>query len=112
MTRISHFNASPGVAWKGHTIGFTGRLEVRNDDHWRGDGREKVAIYYRSYGSTTWKQVASDWTDRHGVFHAKTRAVASGQFRAVYAGDDNADDSKSRTDSVRVISHHHHHHHR
>ncbi len=109
-TRITHFDASPGVAWKGHTIGFTGRLEVRDDDHWRGDGREKVAIYYRSYGSKAWKRVASDRTDRHGVFHATTRAVASGWFRAVYAGDDNAEGSKSRVDSVRVISHHHRHH--
>ncbi|MEV4172266.1 hypothetical protein [Nonomuraea sp. NPDC049709] len=100
-TRISRFSADPYKVRKGKSIYFSGRLLV--DDHgWEGVRGERVSIYYRANGSSAWKWVASDWTDRGGKFYAKTRAYKSGTFRAVYAGDDELEGAKSRTDYVRV----------
>jgi hypothetical protein len=101
-TRISRFSADPYKVRKGKNIYFSGRLLV-DDDGWEGVRGEKVNIYVRSNGSSGWKWVASDWTDRGGKFYAKTKAYRSGFFRAVYAGDDELEGSTSRSDYVRVF---------
>ncbi|GAB2919579.1 hypothetical protein GCM10027203_19120 [Nonomuraea fastidiosa] len=108
-TRITRFNAGPSKVRKGKTITFTGRLEARDGRHWEGVRNERVDIYYRATGSSVWKRVASDRTSRSGVFYAKTRAYKSGTFRAVFDGDRRLEDTKSRTDYVRVYSWHHRH---
>lgn len=100
-TRISRFSADPWKVRKGKSIYFSGRLQV-NDDGWEGVRGEKVNIYVRTSGSSGWKWVGSDWTDRRGKFYAKTKAYRSGFFRAVYAGDDELEGSTSRSDYVRV----------
>ncbi|MFG1698576.1 hypothetical protein [Nonomuraea sp. NPDC049309] len=107
-TRITRFNAGPSKVRKGKTITFTGRLEARDGRRWEGADRERVDIYYRATGSKVWKRVTSDLTDRHGKFYAKTRAYKSGSFRAVFSGDRQLKDTKSRTDYVRVYTWHRH----
>ncbi|WP_188190544.1 hypothetical protein [Nonomuraea sp. SYSU D8015] len=101
-TRISRFSADPYKVRKGKNIYFSGRLLADDGDGWASVRGEKVNIYVRTSGSSGWKWVASDWTDRHGKFYAKTKAYKSGFFRAVYAGDDELEGSTSRSDYVRV----------
>jgi predicted secreted protein len=105
-TRISDFEASPSRVRKGRTVTVSGDLEAwgRGWDDVRG---AKVNVYFRQYGSSGWKYVASDYTDRHGDFSANTRAYKSGTFKAVYAGSDKLYGTTSHYDSVRVYSWHH-----
>ncbi|MET8861847.1 hypothetical protein ABZW11_02705 [Nonomuraea sp. NPDC004580] len=107
-TRISRFYASPGKVHKGRTITFTGRLEARDGRDWDGVRNERVNIYYKAYGSSTWKWVATDRTSWGGKFYAKTRAYKSGSFRAVFSGDRRLEDTTSRSDYVRVYTWHRH----
>ncbi|MGP3954455.1 hypothetical protein ACTWPT_00550 [Nonomuraea sp. 3N208] len=100
-TAIWNFRADPYKVRKGKSIYFSGRLVV-NDDGWEGVRGEKVNIYHRANGSSAWKWVASDWTGRGGKFYAQAKAYRSGTFRAVYAGDDELEPAKSRTDYVKV----------
>ncbi|GAA2205979.1 hypothetical protein GCM10009850_014370 [Nonomuraea monospora] len=102
-TTISRFSADPSKVRKGKSIHFSGRL-LADDDGWEGVRGEKVNIYYKASYRSGWKWVASDWTGRGGKFYAKTKAYKSGTFRAVYAGDDELEGAKSRSDYVRVYS--------
>ncbi|MBG0830696.1 hypothetical protein HS041_23325 [Planomonospora sp. ID67723] len=101
-TRLTRFSADPGTVRKGRWIHFSGRLQVREDWRWQGLDDEEVEIYYRSSGSSAWKYVTSGDTDHRGRFYAKSRAFRSGEFRAVFEGDDELGESASRSDWVRV----------
>ncbi|GII00600.1 hypothetical protein [Planobispora takensis] len=101
-TRLSRFSAEPGSVRKGRWIHFSGRLQVREDWRWQGVDDEEVEIYFRSRGSSAWKYVTSADTDHRGRFYAKARAFRSGEFRAVFEGDDELRESVSRSDWVRV----------
>ncbi|MFI6900816.1 hypothetical protein ACIBKY_06130 [Nonomuraea sp. NPDC050394] len=101
-TRITRFNADPYKVRKGKYVHFNGRLQV-NDGGWEGARGEKVHIYYRANGYSTWKWVASDRTSWGGKFYAKARAWKSGTYKAVFKGDDDLKGSESRRDYVRVV---------
>ncbi|HEX4817221.1 MAG TPA: hypothetical protein VFV66_31140 [Nonomuraea sp.] len=101
-TRITRFSADPYKVRKGKSIYFSGLLQELEHGDWDGVRGEKVHIYYRANGSSGWKWVASDRTDRWGKFYAKTKAYRSGTFRAVFPGDSELEGTKSRTDYVRV----------
>ncbi|MCA2221115.1 hypothetical protein [Nonomuraea aurantiaca] len=102
-TRISRFSADPSKVRKGRTIWFSGRLQVNDDDRWKGVRGERVSIFYKANGSSGWKWVASDRTGWNGKIEAQTRAYKSGVFKAVYAGDDELEGATSGTDYVRVV---------
>ncbi|MEV0622481.1 hypothetical protein AB0I81_54830 [Nonomuraea sp. NPDC050404] len=101
-TRIAGFSADPSKVRKGRSIYFEGTLLERERRGWDGVRYERVNVYYRANGSSAWKWVATDRTDRRGKFYAKTKAYKSGTFRAVYNGDDELEGAKSRSDYVRV----------
>jgi hypothetical protein len=101
-TRITRFSADPYKVRKGKSIYFSGRLQELEHGDWDGVRGEKVHVYYRANGSSGWKWVASDWTDRWGKFYAKTKAYRSGTFRAVFHGDHDLEGATSRSDYVRV----------
>ncbi len=101
-TRLASFRVNPDAVRKGRWVYFTGRLQVREDRYWEGVKGEEVAIYFRSRGSSAWKWVTSADTERRGQFYAKARAFRSGEYRAVYDGNDELGDSTSRSARVRV----------
>jgi hypothetical protein len=105
-TRISDFEANPSRVRKGRSISVSGDLEAQSR-HWDNVRNAKVNVYFRQFGSSGWKYVASDYTDRRGDFSVETRAYKSGTFKAVYAGSDKLLGSTSDYDSVRVYSRHH-----
>lgn len=105
-TRIKRFDASPEAVWKGRTVHLSGKLSISDDQRWKGYADQKVGIYFRQYGTSEWKWVAGAETNRHGKFHADARATASGVYRAVYAGNDDANGTKSGTDGIHIISKH------
>lgn len=103
-TRIYGFSANPESVRKGRWVYFTGRLQV--DGHrWKNVRGEDVEIYFRKRGTSAWKFVAADDTNRKGQFYAKARATKSGEYRAIFDGTRRLDDSRSRIDRVRVYSH-------
>jgi hypothetical protein len=103
-TRITGFEASPSKTFKGRTVRFSGRLLVEDGRRWETLRNANVSVYYRANGSSGWKWVDSDRTDRRGKFYAKTRAYKSGSYKAVYKGSFRTDDTSSRSDYVRVYS--------
>lgn len=107
-TRIARFDASPEPVRKGRTLWFSGRLQANEDGDWEGVKGAEVAIYFRRDGSSGWKWVADTETRWGGKFTAKTRAYKSGQFKAVYEGDDDTNGSTSAQDYVRVRGGWHH----
>ncbi|MGI5269490.1 hypothetical protein ACQEUU_10090 [Nonomuraea sp. CA-218870] len=104
-TRLS-FDASPSKVRKGKSVYFSGRLQYERGDDWRNARNEKVHIYFRASGSSAWKWIDSDRTDRWGKFYAKERAYKSGSYKAVFKGDRKLDDATSRSDYVRVYGWH------
>ncbi|MGS2641885.1 hypothetical protein [Streptosporangium sp. LJ11] len=102
-TRIYRFSANPGTVRKGRSVYFTGRLQV-DDDRWKGVRGEEVEIYFRKRGTNTWKFVASPDTGWKGTFRAKARAYSSGEYRAIFDGNDELSESRSRSDWVRVYT--------
>ncbi|GIH76489.1 hypothetical protein [Planobispora longispora] len=101
-TRLVDFNAGPEPLRKGNTVYFAGRLQARDHWKWRGVRHEEVDIYFQADGSSAWKYVTSADTRWDGKFKATSRAVRSGEFRAVFDGDRRLDDSVSRPDWVKV----------
>ncbi|MEU8382474.1 hypothetical protein [Streptosporangium sp. NPDC048865] len=102
-TRVYRFSANPEKVRKGRWVYFTGRLQV-DDDRWKGVRGEEVEIYFRKRGSNTWKFVTSPDTGWKGTFRAKARAYSSGEYRAIFDGNDELSESRSRSDWVRVYS--------
>ncbi|OUC95089.1 hypothetical protein [Streptosporangium minutum] len=101
-TRLTGFYANPETVRKGRWVYFTGRLQVSRGHEWRGLRNEEVEIYFRPRGSSAWKWVTSADTGWKGSFRAKARASKSGEYRAVFDGDDRLEDSTSRSDRIRV----------
>ncbi|GAA4219736.1 hypothetical protein FHR32_000462 [Streptosporangium album] len=101
-TRLDRFSAGPDVVRKGRSVYFTGRLRADDGGHWKGVDGEEVGIYFRSRDSSAWKWVTSADTGWKGTFRAKARASKSGEYRAVFEGNDDLGDSTSRSDRVRV----------
>ncbi|SDK10976.1 hypothetical protein SAMN05421874_105154 [Nonomuraea maritima] len=100
-TRISRFSANPSAVRSGRSIYFTGYLQAEGRS-WSGVRGERVSVYYRPTGSSSWKWVTSGTTSWNGKFSLKTRAWKSGTFRTVFSGDSRLDSATSGTDYVRV----------
>ncbi|GHH64990.1 hypothetical protein GCM10017673_08590 [Streptosporangium violaceochromogenes] len=101
-TRLTGFRAGPASVGKGRWVYFTGRLQADEDRGWRGVEDEEVAIYFRARGSSSWKWATSADTERRGRFEARARALRSGEYRAVYEGNRDLDESDSRSAWIRV----------
>ncbi|MER6827979.1 hypothetical protein ABT352_18515 [Streptosporangium sp. NPDC000563] len=102
-TRVYRFSANPERVRKGRSVYFTGSLQV-DDRRWKGVRGEEVEIYFRKRGSSAWKYVTSADTNWQGKFRAKARATKSGDYRAIFDGTDKLEESRSRTDGVRVYT--------
>lgn len=102
-TRLSGFRVTPDAVRKGRPVYFTGRLQVLEGHSWKSVKNEEVGIYFRSRGSSAWKWVTSADSGWRGQFRAKARALKSGEYRAVYEGDDELGDSTSRSARVRIL---------
>jgi hypothetical protein len=103
-TRIVGFDASPSRVFRGRTVELSGRLLVKDGRGWDTLRNANVSLYYRANGSSGWKWVDSDRTDRRGKFEADTRAWRSGSYKAVYKGSWKTDGTSSDSEYVRVVS--------
>lgn len=101
-TRIAGFRAGPPSVEKGRWVYFTGRLQADDDHGWQGVEDEEVTVYFRARGSSSWKWVTSADTERRGRFEARARAFRTGEYRAVYEGNKDLDESDSRSVQIRV----------
>ncbi|MDF5752328.1 hypothetical protein [Spongiactinospora sp. TRM90649] len=100
-SRIVKFDAFREPVRRGHTLRFAGVLQVK--DGWSWDGyRAKVRLYFKADGSRKWRHVKSTWSNYGGRFYTKSRAWKSGQWKAVFTGDEDAYGSSSYRDHVRV----------
>ena len=86
-TRVTGLKASPDPVAKGSTITVTGSLQQYTSGAWRGLGSQSVSIWYKKWGTTTWKQVASGKTSSTGAVSLKTAATADGWYQIRYYGD-------------------------
>jgi hypothetical protein len=102
-TRIVGFDASPSRVFRGRTVELSGRLLVEDGRGWDTVRNANVSLYYRANGSSGWKWVDSDRTDRRGKFETDTRAFRSGSYKAVYKGDWKTDGTSSDSEYVRVV---------
>ncbi|WP_283132904.1 hypothetical protein [Rhizohabitans arisaemae] len=100
-TRIVGFDAGPEPIRKNRTLHMSGRLQAY-DHGWEGYENQEVEIYFRASGSSTWKYITRTETRWDGRFWAKARATKSGTWRAVFDGNDEAEDSRSVGDFVHV----------
>ncbi|WP_188187485.1 hypothetical protein [Nonomuraea sp. SYSU D8015] len=98
-SRIVGFGARPDPVDKGDKLTFTGALVI---DGRGGVAGERVGIFFKAAGSGRWEYVTSAETGRHGRFWASAEAVASGWWRAEYAGDRGVNGSVSDADWVKV----------
>ncbi|MFD0369887.1 carboxypeptidase-like regulatory domain-containing protein [Streptomyces sp. NPDC059071] len=86
-TRVTGLKASPDPVAKGSTITVTGSLQQYTSGAWRGLGSQSVSIWYKKWGTTTWKQVASGKSSSTGAVSLKTTATADGWYQIRYYGD-------------------------
>lgn len=100
-TEIRGWKVTPTVVRKGKSIFFKGYLHAEKRG-FKGYGDQEVGIYYRSHPRREWRLVTETETDRFGKFTAKTRALTSGEFRAVFQGNDEANGAESRPIRVSV----------
>ncbi|HEX4817683.1 MAG TPA: hypothetical protein VFV66_33505 [Nonomuraea sp.] len=98
-SEIAGFDARPEPVDKGDRLHFTGALQVERRG---GVAGQRVAIFFKAHGSSRWEYVTSDVTGRHGRFWASATAVASGWWRAEYAGARGVRGSVSAPDWVTV----------
>ncbi|MGW0479505.1 hypothetical protein [Nonomuraea sp. NPDC003214] len=99
-SRITGFNAYHEPVTRGDRLSFTGTLQVEG---WRDLPGERVSIMFKEHGSSHWRRVTSDVTDRDGRFWARATAYDSGWWRAEFDGARGVDGSVSGTDWVRVV---------
>jgi hypothetical protein len=98
-TRIIKFNAYPEPVKAGSFLYFKGKLQVW-DGGWTGYGDQKVTLWFKAHHH--WTYVKTIWTNGSGKIWAKTKAVKSGFWKIVFAGNDSAVGSSSRRDWVKV----------
>ncbi|MER7368404.1 hypothetical protein [Nonomuraea wenchangensis] len=98
-SRIDGFDVRPEPVDKGDRLTFTGTLKAERRDGLAG---QRVTVSFRAAGSSRWEDVTSTVTGRDGRFWAAATAVASGWWRAEYAGTRGVNGSVSDTDWVTV----------
>ncbi|WP_203987367.1 hypothetical protein [Sphaerisporangium rufum] len=101
-SRIIRFNASPEPVKYGRYVTARGVLQVREHGSWASNGYEKVALYFKRSGRSTWEYVKTTTTGRSGAFLAKVKAWHSGHWQVRFAGDRAAGPAASYADHVKV----------
>ncbi|WMX45814.1 carboxypeptidase-like regulatory domain-containing protein [Streptomyces roseicoloratus] len=86
-SRVAGLKASPDPVRKGSAITVTGTLQHHTSGAWRGLGSQPVSVWYKKWGTSTWKQVASGKTTSTGAISLKTTASADGWYQIRYYGD-------------------------
>jgi hypothetical protein len=104
-TRIVGLNVRPRLAFKGHKIFFSGRLQTRPDGAWLPFAGETVKIVFKPFHGPE-VIVSTTKTNLRGKFFAYTKAVSSGWYRAVFVGRDQFAASASKNVFVKVFSPH------
>jgi hypothetical protein len=99
-SRITGFDAYHEPVTSGDRLRFTGTLQSEGRRDLPG---ERVFIMFKAHGSTHWRHVTSDVTNRDGRFWASATADRSGWWRAEFRGSRGVDGSVSGTDWVRVV---------
>ncbi|MFI6480691.1 hypothetical protein ACIBH1_22385 [Nonomuraea sp. NPDC050663] len=100
-SRLS-FDAYPEPVDKGDRLNFKGALQIFGKGGWDGDSGHRVAIQFKRSGSDRWEHVTTAVTGRDGRYWARATAVASGWWRAVFAGASGVEGSASAPDWVTV----------
>lgn len=100
-TRVVRFNAYPEPVPPGEFVRFRGAVQIWDGSGWAGYGRQKAALYFRPLGGS-WGYVKTVWTNSKGRFWTKTMSRGSGDWRILFAGNDEAAPSVSRIDRVRA----------
>lgn len=100
-TKIVEFGAYPNKVRKGKPVFLRGRL-IAEDKRVKGYADQEVDILYRKDGRARWRKLGEAETNRFGVFRASVKAFSSGQYKAVFAGNDDANPSESDVVRVRV----------
>ncbi|TQM74276.1 hypothetical protein [Thermopolyspora flexuosa] len=108
-TKIVEFGAYPNKVRKGKPVFLRGRL-IAEDKRVKGYADQEVDILYRKDGRARWRKLGEAETNRFGVFRASVKAYSSGQYKAVFAGNDDANPSESDVVRVRVKRGFHHFH--
>ncbi|POX47465.1 hypothetical protein C3489_29520 [Streptomyces sp. Ru71] len=92
MTAFPEFNANPEPVKAGAPITVTGKLSEKyegvNPAVWYALPGERIGIYFREYGTTTWRGVGATTTGQDGSFTMTFTAAKDGDWQARYAGDD------------------------
>jgi hypothetical protein len=109
-TRIVRFGAYPKKVRKGKPVFFRGYLLSTEHRRPKGYAWQEVDILYRSSPHGRWRKLDETRTDRSGRFNAAVRAFKSGQYKAVFEGNRDANGSESEVVSVRVKGGYHHFH--
>ncbi|MFF6774321.1 hypothetical protein ACFY8W_12235 [Streptomyces sp. NPDC012637] len=86
-SRVTGLKASQDPVAKGSAITVTGSLQHYTSGAWRGLGSQSVSVWYKKWGTTTWKQVASGKSSSTGAVSLKTTATADGWYQIRYYGD-------------------------
>ena len=107
-TRIVRFGAFPKKVRKGKPVFFRGYLLSTERRRPKGYAGQEVEILYRSHGHARWRKLDETRTDRSGKFNAAVRAFKSGEYKAVFEGNDDANGSESQVVRVRVKRGFHH----
>lgn len=108
-THIVRFAAFPKKVRKGKPVSLRGVL-LAEDRRAKGYAGQEVDILYRSHGRAPWRKLGDVRTDRFGKFNARVKAFKSGQYKAVFEGNDDAKGSESGIVGVRVKRGFHHFH--
>lgn len=108
-TRIVKFGAFPQKVRVGKPVFFRGTLLATPERvRPRGYAGQEVAIRYRSHERARWRTLGEVRTDRSGTFKATVRAFKTGEYKAVFVGNDDANGTDSNVVSVRVKRGFHH----
>ncbi|MFJ3900073.1 hypothetical protein [Streptomyces sp. NPDC090025] len=101
-SRVQSLKASPDPVRKGATVTVTGSLQHLTNGAWRGLGSQSVSVWFKPWGKTTWKQVATGKSAANGSVAVKTKASADGWYQIRYYGDGSHFQATSGQDWVDV----------
>ncbi|MFF9091779.1 carboxypeptidase-like regulatory domain-containing protein [Streptomyces sp. NPDC014802] len=101
-SRVQSLKASPDPVRKGSAITVTASLQHYTGGAWRGLGNQPVSVWFKQWGKSTWKQVATGKSTSTGAVSVRTAASADGWYQVRYAGDATHLQSTSGQDWVDV----------
>ncbi|GII83198.1 hypothetical protein Ssi03_11880 [Sphaerisporangium siamense] len=101
-TRIVRSDSSPEPVRYGRYVTSRGVLQIWNGHDYEGYAHQKVALYFKRAGGAKWEYVKTVSTGGSGAFRAQAKAWRSGDWRVVFAGNDEARPSSGKADFVKV----------